>query len=151
VNSLAPSPRSNGSRDFANLHDDSSRRFPSSKKRSSLTTLSCATEPLMLFLQSFSPLGLLPRFLEHPHRARSSITSKGVEVFWVLCVHTCNGLNLPPTDLSLRLSLDLHSPARLEYLKLNSGQKRARTQLLSLLNALYAEEFNYTRCRNLLA
>jgi hypothetical protein len=57
----------------------------------------------------------------------------------------------PPLRLITETQFDLHSPARLEYLKPNSGQKRTRAQLLSLLNALYAEEFNCTRCRNLLA
>jgi hypothetical protein len=57
----------------------------------------------------------------------------------------------PPLRLTTETQFDLHSPARLEYLKPNSGKKRTRAQLLSLLDALYAEVFNCTRCRNLLA
>jgi hypothetical protein len=55
------------------------------------------------------------------------------------------------SDLLLRLDLGLHSPARLEILNPTLGEVRTKVQLLSLLDALYAEVFDCTRCRNLLA
>ena len=55
------------------------------------------------------------------------------------------------SDLLLRLDLGLHSLARLEILNPTLGEVRTKVQLLSLLDALYAEVFDCTRCRNLLA
>jgi hypothetical protein len=47
INLLAPSPRSNDPRDFASLHDDSSRRFSSSMKGSPLHHLRSVRPPLI--------------------------------------------------------------------------------------------------------
>jgi hypothetical protein len=55
------------------------------------------------------------------------------------------------SNLLLRLDLDLHSPARLEILDPTLDEVRTKVQLLSLLDALYAEVLDCTRCRNLLA
>jgi len=55
------------------------------------------------------------------------------------------------SDLLLRLNLCLHSPARLEELNPTLNEVGTKVQLLSLLDALYAEVFNCTQCRNLLA
>jgi hypothetical protein len=52
--------------------------------------------------------------LEHAPCARSSITSKSVEVFWVLCAHARNSFNLLLLRLATETQFDLHSPARLE-------------------------------------
>jgi hypothetical protein len=69
--------------------------------------------------------------------------------FCALMVATVSTLSF--SDLLLRLDLDLHSPARLEILNPTLGEKRTKVQLLSLLDALYAEVFDCTQCRNLLA
>jgi hypothetical protein len=69
--------------------------------------------------------------------------------FCVLILATASTLSF--SDLLLRLNLDLHSPARLEQLNPTLNGVRTKVQLLSLLDALYAEVFDCTRCRNLLA
>jgi hypothetical protein len=69
--------------------------------------------------------------------------------FCALTLATVSTLSF--SDLLLRLDLGLHSPARLEILNPTLGEVRTKVQLLSLLDALYAEVFDCTRCRNLLA
>jgi hypothetical protein len=57
----------------------------------------------------------------------------------------------PLLRLATETKFDLHSPARLEYLKFTLRKRETRVQLLSLLDALYAEVLHCTLCRNLTA
>jgi len=100
-------------------------------------------------LCSPTPSGIF--FFEHAPCARSSITSESVDVFYVPCTHARNYFNLPLLRFAIETQFDLHSPARLERLDPTLNEVRIKVQLLSLLDALYAEIFNCTRCRNLLA
>jgi hypothetical protein len=159
VNLLAPSPRSNDPRDFASLHDNSSRRFSSSMKKSRFTTFVLCD---LHWVDSSVNKGTIPSELlstrtpsELPRTrscARSSITSKSDEVFWVPVRSRSQQLQpFPFSDFATETQLRPALTCTARIPQPNSGQKRTKVQLLSLLDALYAEVFDCTRCRNLLA
>jgi hypothetical protein len=151
VNSLSPPSRSNDPLDSVGLHDDSVRRSSSFMKRSPLRHLQSAFDLTgkVLNLQQIQgaifPSFIarrLPEFLEHvpctlrplllSHEApsgRSPLENCYYFSQTSTCTHLHGSTNSKPT----------------------LGNVRTKVQLLSPLDALYAEVFNCTQCRNLLA
>jgi hypothetical protein len=131
-----------------------SRRFSSSVKSSLLCHLSPVRPPPSRLLEELKAIPSELRLLilsESLHTLltlRFSTTLPVSKFFRALCTTRAT---LFCSDLLLRLDLGLHPPARLELINPNLEEMRTKVPLLSLLDALYAEEFNCTRCRNLLA
>jgi hypothetical protein len=78
--------------------------------------------------------------------------SQTVEVTRTLCTLSHSNPCLPLLSQTAETStLVCTSPAWLPQPKSTSGQMRIRVQLSGPINALYADEFNCTLCRNVLA
>jgi hypothetical protein len=132
-----------------------SRRFSSSGESSLLCHLSSERPPPSRLLEELKAIPSEPRLRipsENLHVLCSPFDFRPLSQCRIssgLCALTRAALFC--SDLLLRLDLGLHPPARLELINPNLDEVRTKVHLLSLLDALYAEEFNCTRCRNLLA
>jgi hypothetical protein len=112
---------------------------------------SCANEAKVLSLLSFSNSDSFRDFPNALPVLNLQPLPTVLEVFQVLCTHSHNnpGLSLLrlTTETSIQPALYLHGSNNPTPL----WSMRIRASLLNLLNALYAEEFDCTLCRNLLA
>jgi hypothetical protein len=139
VNRLVPPPGSNDPRDFASLHDDLSRRFSSSMKRSPLHHLRPVRLPLVdsqrtkvLSLLSFSHSDSFRDFLR-PRILLCSVFNHFPKVMKPpSSVRSHPQLfNLTFSALLLKLLVQSHSPARLEQSQFYLGNTEQKSNYLA--------------------
>jgi hypothetical protein len=87
----------------------------------------------------------------HVPCARPSTTLNSVEVFWILCSRNTVIPVFLFSDSPLRTQSNLHSSCMVSPTQIDFPPDENKSFLSSLLNTLYAEEFDCTLCRNLLA